>query len=54
MRGTSSRGMAMPLRFTFHKRLKDREVSVRRQVGDAESMVNQTVPSLGQENEPEV
>jgi hypothetical protein len=40
----SAQGLAMQLRFG-HKRLKNREVSERKQVGDAESMINEGMNS---------
>jgi len=39
--------MTLPLRLAGHKRLEDREVSERRQVGDAESLVNQAARRQG-------
>jgi len=42
MRGDKTRGLTLALRFAIQKRLKDREVSERRQVGDMESLVNPT------------
>ncbi len=40
---TPSRGLTLPMRVPYgaQKRPKNREVSERRQVGDAESLVNQ-------------
>lgn len=44
MRGGSgslaSQGLTLPMRYIMRKRLKSLEVTERRQVGDAESMVN--------------
>ena len=40
MRGGSPRGLTLPLHY-IKKRLKDLEVTERRQVGDAEALVNE-------------
>jgi hypothetical protein len=40
MRGKSSQGLTLPLRYLMHKRLKDLEVTERKQVGDAEALFN--------------
>ncbi|KAJ0304156.1 hypothetical protein COL516b_006046 [Colletotrichum fioriniae] len=36
----NARGLTLGLRYTLHKRLKDREITERRQVGDAQEMMN--------------
>lgn len=40
MRDRNARGLTLGLRYTLHKRLKDREITERRQVGDAQEMMN--------------
>ncbi|KAK1827553.1 hypothetical protein QBC39DRAFT_266793 [Podospora conica] len=41
MRGSTSQGLTLPMRYIMRKRLKSpEEVTERRQVGDAESLVN--------------
>lgn len=49
MRDANSRGLTLPssLRYVLHKRLKDMEVTERKQVGDAESMVNMGISGSG-------
>ncbi|KAK0613771.1 hypothetical protein B0T14DRAFT_284815 [Immersiella caudata] len=44
MRGSSSQGLTLPMRYIMRKRLKTLEVTERRQVGDTESLVH---PSSG-------
>ncbi|KAK2780214.1 hypothetical protein CKAH01_00158 [Colletotrichum kahawae] len=40
MRDRNARGLTLGLRYSLHKRLKDREITERRQVGDAQEMMN--------------
>ncbi|TDZ31119.1 [Pyruvate dehydrogenase (acetyl-transferring)] kinase [Colletotrichum spinosum] len=40
MRDRNARGLTLGLRYNLHKRLKDREITERRQVGDAQEMMN--------------
>lgn len=45
----SSRGLTLPMvgKYRIHKRLKDLEVTERRQVGDAQDLLNRTASGSG-------
>lgn len=50
---TSPQGLALPYKRMMQKRLKNLEVSERKQVGDAESMISQEGGRFSRVNEAE-